>query len=787
MKIKKDSLLFKTILYNNLSMFLTGLTIIGILVTYSFKELEKNFSLKAVEKTQVANDLLEFRNIEVTKDFIHYINSDEFLEGPIFDFDEKKEKEIFSKLRSKMLSENIGFYKNSTLIILGEKGKALTKNGVIYGSKERFTKNLTGITNRLTHPIDSIMYDEKGGFFYYEVIVPVKNNSEVEAVIINTPIKGDALKGNKYLMILNHKNIKDLGLYRENMPSFLDKREIEKLEEEDPEIVKIKNDDYKVRTLSLDGIDHNIVSIPIHNYLGERIGYLIVTMAEPGLTKFKIYTMSIIILITILLISLNSFVITETFKQLLMPLEELSDAVDDIASGNLDRTLRLNGTDEIKVLSLATKKMVETLKKNNLVLENQNQKLKDHIKRVEGVEQLLVDIRRATEDCEVMDIVLKGFTSEVGLNYDRAMFFKYSSETGQLLGKKISKNKHILKTDKLSSFDLRYETMKDIVPLIRIKNDDNLFNEAVTKREIIFKNTRGYKFYLGSELLKGFGLKNFMILPVLNKNKTIGCILIDNYISGRRIEIEDVELFNVILLNLEIHYENQQIRQKNINSQRDIAIGRMFEKIISRRNKVIEKYATEILNQYKENKIEHSEFMKFRDIICSITREDSILFDYSDKKEYNFRKLKLNQFLPEVVESYVRNSTNNDISLFLGDNVTFLGDPVELTKALREIINNSINAIKGVANGRINIISRVYTDNITIRIIDNGCGIPKKLLEENLFEPFTSGNENTSGLGLTIAYKIITSHNGVIKIISNENKGTEVKIILNKYKEAINV
>ncbi|RUA07864.1 MAG: hypothetical protein DSY38_02305, partial [Fusobacteria bacterium] len=145
------------------------------------------------------------------------------------------------------------------------------------------------------------------------------------------------------------------------------------------------------------------------------------------------------------------------------------------------------------------------------------------------------------------------------------------------------------------------------------------------------------------------------------------------------------------------------------------------------------------------------------------------------------------QFLPEVVESYVRNSTNNDISLFLGDNVTFLGDPIELTKALREIINNSINAIKGVANGRINIISRVYTDNITIRIIDNGCGIPKKLLEENLFEPFTSGNENTSGLGLTIAYKIITSHNGVIKIISNENKGTEVKIILNKYKEAINV
>ncbi|MGB6128301.1 MAG: ATP-binding protein [Psychrilyobacter sp.] len=790
MKLKRDSLLFKTILYNDLSMLLTGLTIIGLVVIFVFKELEKNFSIKAVEKFQVVEDMLDIRNAEFINELTKLTNFKEFVEEDIF-IDSirtmEENKEIYENMKKELISKNFSLYHESRLTIIGKNGSILDVNGMHSEINNKFIKNLRIIRNKLSMTIDSVMYDELEERFYYEIVIPVEENKEIYAVLVEVPLEKDYFKGNKYLIVADHDDVEDIGLYRTREPLSLNAMELNRLKKEKPKLIKLNGKKYNVKSLILKGIDYNIISRPVLNSLGSEVGYLVLSLAEPALTKFKRGTMSLIILATIFLILLNSFIINGTFKQLLMPLEELSLAVDDIASGNLDRNVRLNGTSEIKILSLATKKMVEKLKNSNFILEDQNEKLKAYIHRVEGVEKLLLGVRKEPSDKGIIDLILKGFTSGVGLNYDRAIFFEYSNEHGCLVGSKIRKNRNIVKEDKLSSFDLRYETMKEIVPLIKIKNDDNLFHKAILEKKIIFENRRGYKIYLGSELLMGFGLSNFMILPIFNGEKNVGCILIDNYISGRRIELEDVELFNVILLNVGIHYENQQIGLEKITNERDIAIGRMFKKIIYRRNKVIEKYTLMMMKLYKNDQINSDAFKEFRDEICNINREDSILFDYSDKKEYNFEKLKINKFLTEVVESYVRCNPNRDISLFLGEEATFLGDSIELTKACREIINNALNAISGVTNGRINIISKITNESIKIKILDNGSGISAKALGENLFEPFASGSEESSGLGLAIANKIISSHRGIIKIKSELGEGAEIKIILNRYKEDMNV
>ncbi len=790
MKLKRDSLLFKTILYNDLSMLLTGLTIIGLVVIFVFKELEKNFSIKAVEKFQVIEDMLDIRNTEFINELIKLTNSEGFVEKDLFTASirtSEENKEIHENMKKELISKNFSLYHESRLTVIGKDGSILDKDGIHTEINNEFIKNMRILRNTLSMTVDSVMYDQLEERFYYEIVVPIDGNEEIYAVLVEIPLEKDYFRGNKYLMVVDHEDVQDIGLYQTRAPLSLTAMELNRLKKEKAKLIKLNEKGYNVKSLTIKGIDYNIVSRPVLNSFGKEVGYLVLSLSEPALTKFKTGTMSLIILATIILILLNSFIINGTFKQLLMPLEELSLAVDDIASGNLDRDVRLNGTSEIKLLSLATKKMVERLKNNNFILEDQNEKLKAYIHRVEGVEKLLLGVRKEPSDSGIIELILKGFTSGVGLNYDRAIFFEYSNEHGCLVGKKIRKNRNILKEDKLSSFDLRYETMKEIVPLIKIKNDDNLFHKAISEKKIIFENRRGYKIYLGSELLMGFGLSNFMILPIFNRDKNVGCILVDNYISGRRIEIEDVELFNVILLNVGIHYENQQIELEKINNERDIAIGRMFKKIIYRRNKVIEKYTLMMMKLYNNDQIDGGAFKEFRDEICNINREDSILFDYSDKKEYNFEKLKINKFLTEVVESYVRCNPNRDISLFLGEEATFLGDSIELTKAFREIINNALNAITGVINGRINIISKVTDEHIKIKILDNGSGISAKALGENLFEPFASGNEESSGLGLAIANKIISSHRGIIKIKSKLGEGAEIKIILNRYKEDMNV
>ncbi|MEO0411811.1 MAG: ATP-binding protein [Pseudomonadota bacterium] len=50
---------------------------------------------------------------------------------------------------------------------------------------------------------------------------------------------------------------------------------------------------------------------------------------------------------------------------------------------------------------------------------------------------------------------------------------------------------------------------------------------------------------------------------------------------------------------------------------------------------------------------------------------------------------------------------------------------------------------------------------IEVAVIDNGPGVPEAL-QQSLFDPFVSGKKNGKGLGLALAAKIITDHNGFI-------------------------
>jgi signal transduction histidine kinase len=67
---------------------------------------------------------------------------------------------------------------------------------------------------------------------------------------------------------------------------------------------------------------------------------------------------------------------------------------------------------------------------------------------------------------------------------------------------------------------------------------------------------------------------------------------------------------------------------------------------------------------------------------------------------------------------------------------------------------------------------------ISIKIRDNGHGIPGELLPR-IFEPFfTTKKERGTGLGLSITYKIIQSHKGKIDVESEPGKGTVFTLYL---------
>lgn len=107
----------------------------------------------------------------------------------------------------------------------------------------------------------------------------------------------------------------------------------------------------------------------------------------------------------------------------------------------------------------------------------------------------------------------------------------------------------------------------------------------------------------------------------------------------------------------------------------------------------------------------------------------------------------------------------------------------ELEQVLLNLMRNSAQSIitEGVTQGDHEITIRGYCNNayLTIEIEDNGPGMDS-FTRKKAFEPFFSNrSEGGSGLGLSVAYFIITrNHGGTIRIDSEPDKGTKFTIQL---------
>jgi signal transduction histidine kinase len=74
----------------------------------------------------------------------------------------------------------------------------------------------------------------------------------------------------------------------------------------------------------------------------------------------------------------------------------------------------------------------------------------------------------------------------------------------------------------------------------------------------------------------------------------------------------------------------------------------------------------------------------------------------------------------------------------------------------------------------VKVVTKKLNNKIEIKVVDNGSGIPQKVVDK-IFQPFftTKPTGEGTGLGLSLSYDIITKeHNGIIKAESEEGKGT---------------
>jgi len=112
-----------------------------------------------------------------------------------------------------------------------------------------------------------------------------------------------------------------------------------------------------------------------------------------------------------------------------------------------------------------------------------------------------------------------------------------------------------------------------------------------------------------------------------------------------------------------------------------------------------------------------------------------------------------------------------------------LCDVNQIKQVLVNLMKNAIEAMPEGGALRIRIQVDEAKD-VRIEIADEGVGIPQQVIER-LGEPFYTTKESGTGLGLTVCFKIIQAHGGVLSLRSKPGCGTVAEIRLPSHQQAV--
>jgi two-component system, OmpR family, phosphate regulon sensor histidine kinase PhoR len=153
------------------------------------------------------------------------------------------------------------------------------------------------------------------------------------------------------------------------------------------------------------------------------------------------------------------------------------------------------------------------------------------------------------------------------------------------------------------------------------------------------------------------------------------------------------------------------------------------------------------------------------------------------RMKLNKVELDVHSLLNKTIDNFnlqIENSRGSIKKDFQATMTSVHGDEVHINNAISNLIDNAIKYSKD--KPEIVISTRNNSKGIEITVEDKGIGISKEN-QNRIFEKFfrvPSGNvHNVKGFGLGLSYvqKIISEHNGEIKVESNINRGTKFTIM----------
>jgi len=293
----------------------------------------------------------------------------------------------------------------------------------------------------------------------------------------------------------------------------------------------------------------------------------------------------------------------------------------------------------------------------------------------------------------------------------------------------------------------------------------------------------------------------FVMVPLIAQDKSIGLVVADNAFSNRPIEDDKVQLLILFSGQAGLAIENakhyrtikeqmEELKrtggilsrtQDQLSRFEELAMmGRMAAYIAHEiRSPLVTMggFALSTLENYQNSQVVKR---NARIISEEIERLEEVLENMlSLSRPLLLKKLPedINRMLEKVCGFIEERARASNISLekVFSTLPLIMVDPRQMRQAFLNIINNAADHMP--QGGKLTLVTQKEEDFIKVKIKDTGKGIPEEL-KSKIFQPFFTTKSQGTGLGLAITQRIVKAHHGSISVESVPGKGTTFIISL---------
>jgi signal transduction histidine kinase len=393
---------------------------------------------------------------------------------------------------------------------------------------------------------------------------------------------------------------------------------------------------------------------------------------------------------------------------------------------------------------------------------------------------------------------LKGYLGVGPRNYDEAWRIWSELEQGNYTLKELARHFH--KT-KISSEKVKFQ---DVLERLTVPYSDQLhvFNRALRERKPILVTDAFHNPEVGEELARILEVDSFLVMPLISRNRRIGVLLADNFVTHRAITTQDLQSMEIFTFPVAFALERASLYEKlqeeiekqtaaniKLQEQQELivkmekmaVVGRITSSIAhSIRNPLmtIGGYARSLLKDV-------GEVARKRDYLEEIVREAKHLEDVLEEVLYYSESLypvmdrwDINQLVRNVCRELSDQLTGRNIALTLDldpDIPTVLLDYKQIAYCLKTILQHIIETQPGV--GSIWAATGGDSNGIRVTISDDGASIDEAV-KEALITPFTSTQELGIGVGLPLCRIILERHGSTFSVADRPEGGTAYTFVI---------